>query len=38
MKREKLALVKEVVGGAKIGGGGFARGERDGEFEIGGGG
>lgn len=36
MEGEELALVKEFVGGAKIGGGGFARGERDGEFEIGG--
>lgn len=32
MEREELAFVEELVGG----GGGFARGESNGEFEIGG--
>lgn len=36
MKRKKLTFVKEVVGGAEIGGGGFPGRKGNGEFEIGG--
>lgn len=35
MEREELAFVKELVGGAAEGGGGFVRRARNGELEIG---